>query len=205
VFVGHDGTFSFRQSPTAKEEALHEVRAPLIFPLQRGEYSMNEKTLLGMTAVAAALGLAGCGGPGGYGNGYGSPGPAPVAYQTPGTSQAPAGSVYYGRVESIEPISQPKNSSGLLGTVIGGVAGGLLGHQIGGGTGQTVATIGGAVAGGVAGNQIEKRASGPGTDTVYRVNVRLDDGRLATVTQRSIGNLRVGDRAQVANDMATPY
>lgn len=170
---------------------------------------MNGKTLLGVAAVAAVVGLAGCAAPGGgYGGGYGAPQQA--AYQAPppppgtNTYQAPANSVLYGRVESIEPMTTQQNSSGLLGTVIGGVAGGLLGHQIGGGTGNTIATIGGAVAGGVAGNQIEKRA-GSSTDTVYRVNVRLDDGRMATVTQRNVSNLRIGSRAQVANDMATPY
>ncbi|WP_420992798.1 glycine zipper 2TM domain-containing protein [Cupriavidus sp. 30B13] len=188
---------------------------------------MNGKTLLGVAAAAAVAGLAGCAAPGGYGGGYnggyggGYNAPPPQAgyqqpgyqqgypqpgYQQPGpaTYQAPAGSVFYGRVESIEPVTtQQGGSSGLLGTVIGGLAGGLLGHQIGGGTGNTVATIGGAVLGGVAGNQVERRVDGP--ETVYRVNVRLDDGRLATVTQRNVGNLRVGARAQVANDMATPY
>jgi outer membrane lipoprotein SlyB len=164
---------------------------------------MKGKTLLSAGALAAAMGLAGCAAPGG-GYGYGAQQPAPGYQNTSGTYQAPAGSVFVGRVESIEPISHQSGSSGILGTVIGGVAGGLLGHQIGGGSGQTIATIGGAVAGGVAGNQIEKRTSG-GTETVYRVNVRLDDGRLATVTQRQLGNLRVGDRARVANDMATPY
>ena len=174
---------------------------------------MNGKTLLGVAAAAAVVGLAGCAAPGGYGGGYnggyggGYNAPPPQGgYQQPGatTYQAPAGSVFYGRVESIEPVAtQQGGSSGLLGTVIGGVAGGLLGHQIGGGTGNTVATIGGAVLCGVAGNQVEKRVSGP--ETVYRVNVRLDDGRLATVTQRNVSNLRVGARAQVANDMATPY
>lgn len=162
---------------------------------------MNGKTLLSVGALAAAIGLAGCAAQGG---GYGDQQPAPGYQNTSGTYQAPAGSVFVGRVESIEPITHQSGSSGILGTVIGGVAGGLLGHQIGGGSGQTIATIGGAVAGGVAGNQIEKRTSG-GTETVYRVNVRLDDGRLATVTQRQLGNLRVGDRARVANDMATPY
>jgi len=189
---------------------------------------MNGKTLLGVAAAAAVVGLAGCAAPGGYGGGYNGgygggynapppqggyqqPGYPQQGYQQPGyqqpgaaTYQAPAGSVFYGRVESIEPVAtQQGGSSGLLGTVIGGVAGGLLGHQIGGGTGNTVATIGGAVLGGVAGNQVEKRVNGP--ETVYRVNVRLDDGRLATVTQRNVSNLRVGARAQVANDMATPY
>lgn len=154
--------------------------------------------------VAAAAVLAGCAAPpydSGYNTGYNAP---PPGYQTPNTSQSPAGAVYYGRVESIEPITNTQNSSGLLGTVIGGAAGGLLGHQIGGGRGQTAATIGGAVVGAVAGNQIEKRA-GSNTQTAYRVNVRLDDGRVATVTQSSLGNLQVGMRARVANDMATPY
>ncbi|MDQ0142446.1 glycine zipper 2TM domain-containing protein [Cupriavidus necator] len=160
--------------------------------------------------VAAAAALAGCAAPynSGYDTGYNAPPPGyqtpNPGYQTPNTSQAPAGAVYYGRVESIEPVTTTQGSSGLLGTVIGGAAGGLLGHQVGGGRGQTAATIGGAVVGAVAGNQIEKRA-GSNTQTVYRVNVRLDDGRLATVTQSNLGSLQVGMRARVANDMATPY
>ena len=36
----------------------------------------------------------------------------------------------------------------VAGTVIGAVAGGVIGHQIGGGNGKTLATVGGAVAGG---------------------------------------------------------
>lgn len=163
----------------------------------------SKKWLIVPAATAVAV-LAGCAAPynSGYSNtGYNAP---PPGYQTPQTSQAPAGAVYYGRVESIEPVTTTQGSSGLLGTVIGGAAGGLLGHQIGGGRGQTAATIGGAVVGAVAGNQIEKRA-GSNTQTVYRVNVRLDDGRVATVTQSNLGNLQVGMRARVANDMATPY
>lgn len=167
----------------------------------------QSKSWLIIGALAGSAVLAGCAQPGygGYGN-YNTAPPPGGGYQNTAapTYQAPAGSVFVGRVESIEPISTTQGSSGILGTVIGGAAGGLLGHQIGGGTGQTVATIGGAVAGAVAGNQIEKRA-GSNTQTVYRVNVRLDDGRMASVTQSQIGNLRVGDRARVANDMATAY
>lgn len=173
---------------------------------QRKDQPRSWLALGGLGALALAAGLAGCAQPGygGYGN-Y-STAPPQAGYEQPGTNtyQAPAGSVFTGRVESIEPIQTTQGSSGILGTVIGGAAGGLLGHQIGGGRGQTAATIIGAVGGAVAGNQVEKRA-GSSTSTVYRVNVRLDDGRVATVTQSNIGNLRVGDRARVANDMATPY
>jgi len=52
------------------------------------------------------------------------------------------------------PVKDPNR---LAGTAIGAVAGGLLGHQIGGGTGRTLATVGGAAAGGYAGNQVQKK------------------------------------------------
>ncbi len=44
----------------------------------------------------------------------------------------------------------------IAGTAIGAVAGGLLGHQVGGGKGKTLATVGGAVAGGYAGNKVQE-------------------------------------------------
>lgn len=43
------------------------------------------------------------------------------------------------------------------GTAVGAVVGGLLGHQIGGGKGKDLATVGGAVIGGVAGHEIQKQ------------------------------------------------
>lgn len=166
----------------------------------------NRKRWLGVVAAAtaAAAVLAGCAAPGGYNNGYGAPPPANGGYQNPNVSQAPQGAVYLGRVESIEPLSQQQSSNGLVGTLIGGAAGGLLGHQVGGGRGNTAATIGGAVLGAVAGNQIDKRAT-TSSQTTYRVNVRLDDGRMATVQQANLNGLQVGTRARVANDMAMPY
>lgn len=49
-----------------------------------------------------------------------------------------------------------KDENRVAGTVIGAVAGGVLGHQIGGGTGKTIATVAGAAGGGYAGNQVQK-------------------------------------------------
>lgn len=49
-----------------------------------------------------------------------------------------------------------KDKHRIAGTAIGAVAGGLLGHQIGGGKGKTLATVGGAVAGGVVGNKVQE-------------------------------------------------
>lgn len=49
-----------------------------------------------------------------------------------------------------------KDNNRLIGTGVGAVAGGVLGHQVGGGKGKTLATVGGAVAGGYVGNQVQK-------------------------------------------------
>jgi len=161
---------------------------------------MKSKQILAGLGIVGLTVLAGCAAPG-YGGGYGGGGYAPPPAYGGQPQQQPG--ALYGRVESIEPVQVPANSPGILGTIIGGVAGGILGHQVGGGTGNTVATIGGAALGAYAGNQVEQRA-GAGGQTVYRISVRLDDGRVATVTQKNPNNLRVGDRAMVANDQATP-
>ncbi len=60
----------------------------------------------------------------------------------------------------------------VIGTAIGAVAGGLIGHQIGGGRGKDLATVGGAVAGGYAGNQIQKHCQERKYRTVERVCTR---------------------------------
>lgn len=84
-----------------------------------------------------------------------------------------------GKVESVAAVVQKGEGTG-LGVVGGAVVGGLLGSQVGGGSGKNVATVLGAVGGGVAGNEVEKRSR---ATTVYRVNVRMDDGTLRSVTQ----------------------
>src|SRR4249920_2300010 len=44
------------------------------------------------------------------------------------------------QVQKQAPVKDPNR---ITGTVIGGVAGGVLGHQVGGGTGKTIATVAG--------------------------------------------------------------
>ena len=82
----------------------------------------------------------------------------------------------YAQVTSVEPVKQTtstphevcgdetvvhreeyKDQHQIGGTAIGAVAGALVGHQIGGGKGKDLATVGGAVAGGFAGHEIQKR------------------------------------------------
>jgi uncharacterized protein YcfJ len=52
--------------------------------------------------------------------------------------------------------SAERHDLNVPGGIIGGVLGGIIGHQIGGGSGQTVATIGGAVAGGALGANVDR-------------------------------------------------
>lgn len=67
--------------------------------------------------------------------------------------------------ENVVVRDQPKDQHRIAGTAIGAVAGGLLGHQVGGGKGKTLATVGGAVAGGYAGNKIQENHQENSTST----------------------------------------
>ena len=84
-----------------------------------------------------------------------------------------------GTVESVNEVKKEGKGSG-LGAVGGAVAGGLLGNQFGSGKGKTAMTVVGAVGGGVAGNAVEKKVR---SETVYDVNVRMQDGSLRTVQE----------------------
>ena len=69
----------------------------------------------------------------------------------------------------------------------------LLGNQIGGGRGQTVATVVGATGGATIGNQAANRSQ----TIVWRIAIRYDDGSVATVQQSVPPAFRVGDRVRV--------
>lgn len=98
------------------------------------------------------------------------------------------------REGTVESIVQDTVQSGnaAVGTIGGAVIGGLLGNQIGGGRGQTAATVIGAGGGAFVGNQVSTRQN-----LVWRIGVRYDDGSLATIQQTSAPALRIGDRVRV--------
>lgn len=98
---------------------------------------------------------------------------APAATQ-PGEANATA----FAQVVAVQPItrssttSKPRQVCGdeqvavpetykdqhqIGGAVVGGLVGALAGHQIGGGKGKTLATLGGAAAGALAGHEIQKK------------------------------------------------
>ena len=98
------------------------------------------------------------------------------------------------REGTVESIVQDTVQSGnaAVGTIGGAVVGGLLGNQIGGGRGQTAATVIGAGGGALVGNQVATRQN-----LVWRIGVRYDDGSLATIQQTTAPALRIGDRVRV--------
>jgi outer membrane lipoprotein SlyB len=97
-----------------------------------------------------------------------------------------------GNVESVRAIKTRAEGSG-LGAAGGAVLGGLLGNQVGGGSGQKIATVAGAVGGAVVGNQVEGNMK---STTTYQVRVRMDDGKLRTVSSSS-ANWQAGDHVKV--------
>lgn len=114
----------------------------------------------------------------------------------------PVAGVEFGRVTNIEymPVgTTTSNNSGVLGAIVGGVAGAALGNQIGGGSGRSAATVLGGVAGAVLGSQIARNQSGATTMPGYRVTVQTDYGNMRTYEVTSTGDLRIGDRVRVDN------
>lgn len=157
------------------------------------EANMNFR-VLSMALVAASVLLAGC---------AVSPDyvytPADVVYNQPVYAASPplrSERVEYGVVETIDVFRDGSNSPVSVGSILGGVAGGVLGHQIGGGSGNTIATIAGAIGGVLLGNQIERSNQ----RDRYRVTVRLDSGATLSFTEAGEGELRIGDRVRILND-----
>lgn len=148
------------------------------------------------TTMAAGLALAGCATQP-YGNsGY-------YQGQPSGYGNQPARCNMCGVVQEVQQVYlQGSGSGSTLGAIIGAVAGGVLGSTVGKGDGRKAATVGGAVAGGVVGSQVGRHNDGQ--TAAWRIVVRLDDGRYATVTQRDNPGLRRGDYVEVRGDRVYP-
>lgn len=109
-------------------------------------------------------------------------------------SGAVSSATQYGNVSHIDIVSESARTSG-GGAVLGAVLGAVIGNQVGSGSGRTAATGVGLVGGAVIGNSIERRNKRDGE--VYRVSVRLDNGRTSQFDYDRIDDLRVGDRIKV--------
>lgn len=87
-----------------------------------------------------------------------------------------------------------KGEGGAVGMIGGAVVGGLLGHQVGGGTGKTLATVGGAAAGAFAGNEVQKHVN---AKTVWVTTVRMKDGSTQTFEQEAQPGWKAGQSVHV--------
>lgn len=101
--------------------------------------------------------------------------------------------VRLGYVESVREVLIEGTKSG-VGTVGGAALGGLAGSKIGGGRGRIAGAVGGAIVGGVAGSAIEESVTRqPGLE----ITVRLDSGRMVSVTQAADEPFYRGDRVRL--------
>jgi len=96
-----------------------------------------------------------------------------------------------GVVKDIESFNEKRSGTG--GAVVGGIVGGAVGNQVGKGDGRKVATVAGIVGGAIVGKKIAEKND----KTEYDITVRMDSGKTRVLTQRKIGNIRVGSRVKV--------
>ena len=102
-----------------------------------------------------------------------------------------------GTVIDVKTVKKQGEGSG-AGAVIGGVAGGVLGHQVGGGRGKDVATVGGALGGAYVGHQVEKESK---STTSHVVVVRMDEKNVPdrTFTYANPTSYKVGDKVKIVD------
>lgn len=152
----------------------------------------STRTLVAAVVAATAV-LSGCASNAPYGNNG-------TAYNNNGYTSSPVqGS---GTIDSIQVI-QGQARTGGGGAIIGGLVGALAGNQVGSGGGRTAATIAGGVGGAMVGNNIEKnRADAP---DMYQISIRMENGEFRSVTQDTVGDLRVGNRVRIVDGRAYRY
>lgn len=111
-----------------------------------------------------------------------------------GVQQSVRAQQQIGSVASIQILPQ-SSMNGTGGALLGAVLGGVVGNQFGGGSGRALATGVGVIGGAVAVNQIATQNQQG--NQIYRVLVRLDNGRAQQFDYQQIGDLRVGDRVSI--------
>jgi outer membrane lipoprotein SlyB len=124
-----------------------------------------------------------------------APAAPPATPPAAAPAKAPAICADCGIVQSVRYVEQKGEGSG-LGAVAGGVLGGVLGHQVGGGTGKTLATIAGAGGGAYAGHQVEKNVKKKST---WSVALKMDNGQTRTFTYSSDPAVKEGERVKLVD------
>ncbi len=120
---------------------------------------------------------------------------APVAVPAPAPASV-AVCAECGRVIAVS-VTEKEGEGSALGLLGGGAAGALLGHQVGSGTGRTLATVAGALGGAYAGKKIEEKVK---THKVWIVSVQYDEGGRANFEFDRDPGLKVGDAVRKSGD-----
>lgn len=135
-------------------------------------------------------------------------------YPSAGVQNAPpVAAVEMGRVTDIQTVQMGATSAtnpgvgrAVVGGIIGAVVGSVIGKNIDNGHSRAGATVLGAAGGAAIGNSTARNseantaAAGAG-GPAYRVTVQTDQGAWRTFEVGALGDLRVGDRVRVENNV----
>lgn len=97
-----------------------------------------------------------------------------------------------GVIESIQLVEAMGEATG---AAIGGLTDAVIGNQSGAGRGKTVATVAGGTGGAYAGNEVEKIQP-----AYFRIYVRMNDGNIVIVTQKTDPGFKPGDPVKLADN-----
>jgi outer membrane lipoprotein SlyB len=182
------------------------------------------KHITTLAAVSAAALLAACAAPQQpIAQSYPS-GPYPVAASSstyPSTTTYPSATqvqtapaaIEMGRVADIQTVAMGQTSAtdhstrnAVVGGIIGAVVGNAIGKDINNGGNRAGTTVLGGAAGAAIGNRVGQNqaantASAGAAGPAYRVTVQTDAGAMRTYEVGALGDLRVGDRVRVENNV----
>lgn len=133
-----------------------------------------------------------------------------ASYPSAGVSGTQAAAVEWGRVTDIQTVemgatsaTNPNVGRAIAGGIIGAVVGNVAGKHINSGDNRTAATVLGGAAGAAIGSRMGQGGtqSAGAASPAYRVTVQTDQGQWRTYEVAALGDLRVGDRVRVENNV----
>src|SRR4051812_14788756 len=181
------------------------------------------KHITTLAAVSAAAMLAACAAPqqpiaqsypsGPYPTTSSSSYPTTTYPSATQVQNAPVAAVEMGRVADIQTVAMGQTSAtdhstrnAVVGGIIGAVVGSAIGKDVNNGHNRAGATVLGAAGGAAVGNRVGQNeaantASAGASGPAYRVTVQTDAGVMRTYEVGALGDLRVGDRVRVENNV----
>ena len=136
-----------------------------------------------------------------------------TTYPSATSVQTPVAAVEMGRVADIQTVAMGQTSAtnhstrnAVVGGIIGAVVGSALGKDVNNGHNRAGTTVLGGAAGAAVGsrvgqNEAANTASAGAAGPAYRVTVQTDAGAMRTYEVGALGDLRVGDRVRVENNV----